>query len=215
MEISFFLRFKKLSSNRKWAFLSFNMPWRHQICIANCLYPLSSSLFKITAQVCNKIPLPFDVRRSKTSLLKTPYYMVYDITSTFVRPHTRKLKGPTIYLLRGWGGDFWSSRIFFSSNLVGRIFFPLFFHKLSITFVLHAIFFFRQALAGNFFSKSPTPPPTSPQEFNGRPISRRFPKSPSWGPFMKKCLFGARKCYLRVDGRLKRMKKSPFSKIYG
>ena len=30
----------------------------------------------------------------------------------------------------------------------------------SITFVLHAIFFFRQALAGNFFSKSPTPPPS-------------------------------------------------------
>ena len=30
---------------------------------------------------------------------------------------------------RGWGyrvGDFWSSRIFFSSNLVGRIFFSLF-----------------------------------------------------------------------------------------
>ena len=37
----------------------------------------------------------------------------------------------------------------------------------SITFVLHAIFFFRQALAGNFFSKSPTPPP---QELNGRPL---------------------------------------------
>ena len=31
----------------------------------------------------------------------------------------------------------------------------------SITFVLHAIFFLRQALAGNFFSKSPTPPPPS------------------------------------------------------
>ena len=29
----------------------------------------------------------------------------------------------------------------------------------SIAFVLHAIFFFQQALAGNFFSKSPTPPP--------------------------------------------------------
>ena len=28
----------------------------------------------------------------------------------------------------------------------------------SLTFVLHAIFFFRQALAGNFISKSPTPP---------------------------------------------------------
>ena len=36
-------------------------------------------------------------------------------------------------------------------------FFLFFSHKLSITFVLHAIFFFRQALAGNFFSKSPTP----------------------------------------------------------
>ena len=36
-------------------------------------------------------------------------------------------------------------------------FFLFFSHKPSITFVLHAIFFFRQALAGNFFSKSPTP----------------------------------------------------------
>ena len=64
-------------------------------------------------------------------------------------------------------GDFWSSRIFFSSNLVGRIFFS---HKLSITFVLRAIFFFSQALAGNFFSKSPTPPT---QELN-RPLSQAF-----------------------------------------
>ena len=30
---------------------------------------------------------------------------------------------------------------FFSTNLVGRICFPFFSHKLSITFVLHAIFF--------------------------------------------------------------------------
>ena len=36
---------------------------------------------------------------------------------------------------------------FFSSNLLGRILFPFFSHKLSITFVLHAIFFFRRALA--------------------------------------------------------------------
>ena len=42
----------------------------------------------------------------------------------------------------------------------------------SITFVLHAIFFFRQALAGNFFSKSPTPP----QELNGRPLISLFVK---------------------------------------
>ena len=59
----------------------------------------------------------------------------------------------------GGRGDCWSSRIFFSSNLVGRMFFPFFSHKFSITFVLHAIFSFRQALAGHFFSKSPNPPP--------------------------------------------------------
>ena len=47
-------------------------------------------------------------------------------------------------------------------------FFPFFSHKLSITFVLHAIFFFRQALTGIFFFKSPPPPP--PQELNGRPL---------------------------------------------
>ena len=38
----------------------------------------------------------------------------------------------------------------------------------SMSFVLHAIFFFQQALAGNFFSKSPTP---LPQELNGWPLS--------------------------------------------
>ena len=32
----------------------------------------------------------------------------------------------------------------------------------SISFVLHAIFFIQQALAGNFFSKSPTSPPPPP-----------------------------------------------------
>ena len=37
-------------------------------------------------------------------------------------------------------------------------FFPFFSHKLSITFVLHAIFFFRQALAGNFFQNHPPLP---------------------------------------------------------
>ena len=51
-------------------------------------------------------------------------------------------------------------------------FFPFFSYKLSITVVLHAIFFFRQALAGNFCSKSPTPPP--PQELNGRHLRGRL-----------------------------------------
>ena len=68
----------------------------------------------------------------------------------------------------GGGGWFLVIKNFFSSNLVRRIFFSLFSHKLSITFVLHAIFSFRQALAGNVFAKSPTPPPPL-QELNGRP----------------------------------------------
>ena len=58
-------------------------------------------------------------------------------------------------------GDFWSSRIFFLATWWAGYFFPFFSHKLSITFVLHAIFFFRQELAGNFFPKTPTPPPQS------------------------------------------------------
>ena len=60
--------------------------------------------------------------------------------------------------LAGGGGISGHQEFFFSINLVGRLFFPFFSHKLSITFSLRAIFFFRQALAGNFFSKSPTPP---------------------------------------------------------
>ena len=48
-------------------------------------------------------------------------------------------------------------------------FFPFFSLKLFITFVLHAIFFFLQALAGNFFQNHPPPPP---QELTGRPLSR-------------------------------------------
>ena len=43
----------------------------------------------------------------------------------------------------------------------------------SISFVLHAIFFFRQGLAENFFSKSSTPPPL-PQELNGRPLNSKL-----------------------------------------
>ena len=41
--------------------------------------------------------------------------------------------------------------------------------KLNTVFDCNAIFFFRQALIGNFFSKSPTPPP--PQKLNGRPLT--------------------------------------------
>ena len=61
----------------------------------------------------------------------------------------------------GWG---WvisgHQEFFFLAIWWAGYFFPFFSLKLFITFVLHAIFFFRQALAGNFFSKSPTSPPS-------------------------------------------------------
>ena len=73
------------------------------------------------------------------------------------------------FLIRGrpfnsWGWGWVISghqELFFLAIWWAGYFFPFFSHKLSITFVLHAIFFFRQALAGNFFSKSPTPSPPS------------------------------------------------------
>ena len=74
--------------------------------------------------------------------------------------------------LEGGGGWFLVIKnIFFLAIWWAGYFFPFFSLKLFITFVLHAIFFFRQALAGNFFSKSPTPFP--PQELHGRPLIHR------------------------------------------
>ena len=46
-------------------------------------------------------------------------------------------------------------------------------------------------------------------------INLRFQKSPLWRAFSKTSVFSDRKRRIRVDGRLKRKKKSPFSKIYG
>ena len=45
-------------------------------------------------------------------------------------------------------------------------------------------------------------------------ICRRFQKTALRGPFSKICVFGSRKFRLRVDERLKRRKKSPFSRKY-
>ena len=51
----------------------FNMPWLYPICISKCLFShsddLPENLVKITPQVAKR-PLPVNVRRSKTSLLK-------------------------------------------------------------------------------------------------------------------------------------------------
>ena len=50
------------------------------------------------------------------------------------------------------------SKIFFSSNLVGRIFFTEVQDFFSITFVLHAIFFSDKRLQEIFFQNHPPPP---------------------------------------------------------
>ena len=51
-------RFWATYANRKWAFFSYYMPWRRQICVAKflCSYrdDLLKNLFKIAAQVCKK-----------------------------------------------------------------------------------------------------------------------------------------------------------------
>ena len=39
-------RFWATHVNRKWAFFSFNIPWRYQICIAKCLYSCRDDLPK-------------------------------------------------------------------------------------------------------------------------------------------------------------------------
>ena len=66
-------------------------------------------------------------------------------------------------------GDLWSAIFFFLATWWVGYFFTAVQEFFSITFVLHAIFFFRQALAGNFFSKSPPP---LPEELNGRPLNQ-------------------------------------------
>ena len=61
--------------NRKWGFLPFYISWRQQICIAKILFSYKDDLPEILNQPLPndaKSPLPVDVRRSKTLLLKLP-----------------------------------------------------------------------------------------------------------------------------------------------
>ena len=68
-------------------------------------------------------------------------------------------------------GDLWSARFFFLTTWWAGYFFTAVQEFFSITFVLHAIFFFRQALAGIFFFKITHP---LPQELNGRHLIQLF-----------------------------------------
>ena len=90
--------------------------------------------------------------------------MVYTLIDHNSRPISARGGGG-----RGWR-NFWSSRIFFLAILWAGYFFSLFFHKLSITFVLHAVFFLPTSACRIFFFKI-THPPFPPQELNGRPLS--------------------------------------------
>ena len=78
-------------------------------------------------------------------------------------------------------GDLWSARFFFLATWWVGYFFTAVQEFFSITFVLHAIFFFRQALAGNCFQNHP--PPHPPQELNGRPLNKSSTELPQGGSF--------------------------------
>ena len=59
--------------NRKWGFLPFHLPWRQQIWINKILFSFKGDLPGILNQPLPndaKSPLPVDVRRSKTLMLK-------------------------------------------------------------------------------------------------------------------------------------------------
>ena len=56
---------------------------------------------------------------------------------------------------------------------------------------------------------------TSVSPVHTNTINLRFQKSPLWRAFLKTSVFSDRKRRIRVDGRLKRRKKAPFSKISG
>ena len=81
-------RFWATHVNRKWAFCSFNKPWRYRIYIASVLILIET----ICPKICSKSrlksakrPFPVDVRRSKTSLLKLPI-VGKDATALNVHP---------------------------------------------------------------------------------------------------------------------------------
>ena len=79
----------------------------------------------------------------------------------------------------------WLCNIFFFLTAAQEFF--------SITFVLHAIFFFRQALAGNFFQNHPPPP----QELNGQPLIRL--RTFVWVKFKQKASFVNWTCAKRKE----------------
>ena len=67
-------RFWATHVNRKWAFFSFNIPWRYQICIAKYLYSYWDELPENSEKLLlsnAKRPLPVDVRRSKRPCLSS------------------------------------------------------------------------------------------------------------------------------------------------
>ena len=126
-----------------------NVLWEFRKQMKNCAF----FLFWQSDSSTNKTP-----RSSSKTFRCASYFQLYLVIKHFVSCLIYYVLGADHLTLEGVGVISGHQELF-SSNLVSRIFFPFFPLKLCITFVLHAIFFFRQALAGNFFSKLPTPAP--------------------------------------------------------
>ena len=95
-------RFWVTHVNGKWAFFSFNKPWRNHICIANkCLNSyrddLPKKFFKITAKNA-KSPVPVDIRSSKTSLFKHPIFR----RAPFLPIRLTALRSPRMCMTTTW-----------------------------------------------------------------------------------------------------------------
>ena len=121
---------------------------------------------------CQKVSVAYDLQDRVVSPMSKPQrgdrrIMLRLVSTLSPGGHWWGVQVSNRYCLRGrpfnswgWGWVISGHQEFcFLAIWWAGYFFPFFCHKLSITFVLHAIFFFRQALAGNFFSKSPTPHP--------------------------------------------------------
>ena len=78
---------RRTSTDRKWAFFlcSFNMPWRHQICMAKCLSSYRDDLLKILFESRLKFaksPLPVMCVVQKRRCLNS----LFPLTNTYLAP---------------------------------------------------------------------------------------------------------------------------------
>ena len=124
-------RFWATHVNRKWAFFSFNMPWRYQICMLR-VFTLKET---ICLKICSKSrlksakgSLPVDERRSKTSLLKVLLKIMTEngiysppmkvISNTILFAYS--LRGALIKIARGYHTR-WRNYFDWTNPITGKI----------------------------------------------------------------------------------------------